>query len=48
MSDAVIHIVRRRATPTIQNNPSMTVLNPAIRAQVETTVRWLLEGVMPE
>ncbi len=28
------------------NNPSMTILDPAIRAQVETIVRRLLEGVM--
>jgi hypothetical protein len=31
-----------------QNNPSMTILDPAIRARVETIAHWLLEGVMPE
>ena len=31
-----------------QNNPSMTIMDPAIRAQIETIVRRLLEGVMPE
>jgi len=31
-----------------QNNLSMTILDSAIRAQVETIVRRLLEGVMPE
>ena len=31
-----------------QNNPSMTILDPAIRARVETIARRLLEGVMPE
>jgi hypothetical protein len=31
-----------------QNNPSMTILDPAIRARVEAIARQLLEGVMPE
>ncbi|MBM4432002.1 MAG: hypothetical protein FJ026_16885 [Chloroflexi bacterium] len=31
-----------------QSNLSMTILDPAIRARVETIVRQLLEGVMPE
>jgi hypothetical protein len=31
-----------------QNNPSMTILDPAIRARVETIARRLLEGVMSE
>lgn len=31
-----------------QNNPSMTILDPAICARVETITRQLLEGVMPE
>ena len=31
-----------------QNNPSMTILDPTIRAQVETIAHQLLEGVMPE
>ena len=31
-----------------QNNPSMTILDPAIRAQVEAIVRQLLEGAMAE
>jgi hypothetical protein len=31
-----------------QNNPSMTILDPVVRARVETIVRQLLEGVMPE
>jgi hypothetical protein len=31
-----------------QNNPSMTILDPAIRARVETIAHRLLEGVMPE
>jgi hypothetical protein len=31
-----------------QDNPSMTILDPAVCAQVETIARQLLEGVMPE
>ena len=31
-----------------QNNPSMIILDPAIRARVETIARRLLKGVMPE
>jgi len=31
-----------------QNNPSMTILDPAIRARVETITRQLLKGVTPE
>ena len=31
-----------------QNNFSMTIQDPAIRERVETIVRRLLEGVMPE
>jgi hypothetical protein len=31
-----------------QNNPSMTILDPVIRAGVETIVCQLLEGVLPE
>ena len=31
-----------------QNNPSMTILDPVIRARVETIVCQLLEGVMLE
>ena len=31
-----------------QNNPSMTILDSAIRARVETIAHRLLEGVMPE
>jgi hypothetical protein len=30
-----------------QDNPSMTILDPAIRERVETIARRLLEGVMP-
>ena len=68
MPDAIIHIVRHCATPTMvsemlqsevqfealinirprQNNPSMTILDPVVRTRVETIVRQLLEGVMPE
>jgi hypothetical protein len=31
-----------------QNNPSMTILDPMIRARVEAIARRLLEGVRPE
>ena len=31
-----------------QNNPGMTILDPAIRARVGAIARQLLEGVMPE
>ena len=46
-SSVVVQLRRFNIRPR-QNNPSMIILDPAIRARVETIARRLLKGVMPE